>query len=479
MGSAAGRVVSGYDQANGRERVASTSPLKSIMDIRPDEVPQTVLMSLYFFLIIATFWILRPLKYGMFVIHYDETALRIGGVELNAAQAEMLAKVGNMLVAFIAATAFVYLSRTLRRQRLSHVACAFSIACLLLFLPFAADPGPGMVWSFYWFGDLFNTLMLATFFAFLNDSVAPDSAKRLYGVVVLGGVVGGAFGSIVLATWIDALPLRAWIGVAIAAVVAMMIVAGVAGRRFEAAGPAATPPPDSPVPVKGSAATSGARLVFGSRYFLGIVAIVGLYEMVSTVMGFQYTSTLSFYLSGDEIASWAATMSAITNTIAFVVQVFFTSFILTRLGVGAALLFLPVAAFLGSVGFLAAPLLLLGSALNTESGFQYSINQSAREVLYTPTTTVEKYQAKAFIDMVVVRTAKAVAVAVSLAITLTFTGFENVRWLSLLTLAILAVWIRVAYFVGKDFERRTARLTVPAAAASQLGKEAATDTGYA
>ena len=38
------------------------NPLKQIMDIRREEAPMTLLMFLYFFLVIATFWILKPIK---------------------------------------------------------------------------------------------------------------------------------------------------------------------------------------------------------------------------------------------------------------------------------------------------------------------------------------------------------------------------------------------------------------------------------
>jgi len=42
----------------------------------------------------------------------------------------------------------------------------------------------------------------------------------------------------------------------------------------------------------------------------------------------------------------------------------------------------------------------VGSFLDTaDNGFSYSINQSAKEVLYVPTSSDEKYKAEAFIDM--------------------------------------------------------------------------------
>ncbi len=137
-------------------------------------------------------------------------------------------------------------------------------------------------------------------------------------------------------------------------------------------------------------------------------------------------------------------------------QFFFASFILTRFGQTVALLVMPLAAQGGSVGFMIIPGLLVGSSLNTlDNGFNYSINQSAKELLYTATSRVEKYSAKAFIDMFVQRFAKALAVGLSLAITAFFAGFESVRWLSLLTAAILLAWIFIARFAGRTFDELT------------------------
>ena len=197
--------------------------------------------------------------------------------------------------------------------------------------------------------------------------------------------------------------------------------------------------------------------MFRSRYLLSIVAIVGLYEMVSTIMAFQFESTVAHYLQGDAIGVHYATVYTVTNWIAFFVQIFLTSFVMTRFGVGTALLFLPAAALTGSIGFMMAPILLLGSSLNAaDNGFSYSINQSAKEVLYTTTTREERYKAKAFIDMFVQRFAKAIAVVLNLAISTIFVGFESVRWLSLATALILIAWIQIARFAGREFHRRSA-----------------------
>jgi AAA family ATP:ADP antiporter len=432
--------------------MSTGSPIQQIMAVRREEWGQVLPMSAYFFLVIATFWILRPLKSGLFVEFYDQTPFEFLGWSFNAAQAQNLAKVGNMVVALAAAAAFARLARRFQRERLTWVFCAFSIACLGLFAWVLQFPGAATVWSFYWFGDLYNTLMVATFFAFLNDSVRPESAKRLYGLIVLGGVTGGAFGSLVLSRWITALPISGWMWVAAGATLGVAMVAGLAGRQVPGA---ALSEEGASSPPRASIVAAG-RMVLGSKYLLAIVAIVGLYEMASTIMDFQFTSTISYYLDGEAISIQFSRVFAVTNGVAFLVQLFLTSFVMTRFGVGTALLVLPVAALLGSVAFMAAPILLFGGLLNTaDSGFNYSINQSARETLYTPATRAEKYQAKAFIDMFVIRFAKAVAVGLSLVITMLFTGFASIRWLSLVTLGILVAWILVARFAGRAFRERS------------------------
>jgi len=216
---------------------------------------------------------------------------------------------------------------------------------------------------------------------------------------------------------------------------------------------------DSPVKQPGNPALEGARLVFASRYLLSIVAIVGIYEIVSTIVDFQFTTTIAHYLDGPAIGEQFTLMFTITNWVSLGVQLFLTSWIMTRFGLKTALMVLPFMVMLGSLTFLALPVLAIGSLLNTvDNGFSYSINQSAKEALYVPTSSEEKYKAKAFIDMFVQRFAKAIAVFVSLGISMTFTTFDSIRYLSFLVLALLVVWYFAARYAGNHFARREALL---------------------
>jgi AAA family ATP:ADP antiporter len=438
-----------------------SSPLSAFLTVRRSELPLTLLMFTYFFLVITSFWILKPIKKALFIQYYDQQGFWLFAWHMSAAQAELLAKVLNMVVAFVAVAVFTWLVRKFRRQHLTFIFTGFFLVSYLIYSLIVADPGPLTVWSFYLFGDLFSTLMVATFFAFLNDSVTPEAAKRLYGPVGLGGVVGGVVGTTIVRGLIDQVSLVGWLWICMVLSLLILVVAYAAGRLVDR-DPSLAPPLD-PLPTvsqevahakRGNPALEGAQLVLHSPYLLSIVGIVGLYEIVSTIMDFQFTSTIAHYLDGRDIGRQFSTVFAITNVVSMCVQLFLTSWIMTRFGILVALLVLPLATLAGSGAFMAVPALWVGSLLNTvDNGFSYSINQSAKEALYVPTTQDEKYKAKAFIDMFVQRFAKSVAVVVSLGITVFFTSFASLRWLSLFTIVIIAIWIVAASYAGKHFQR--------------------------
>jgi len=427
------------------------SPWKIVGDVGRGELPFALLMFAEFFLVVTTFWILKPLKKARFVQFYDQAGLTLGSWQLSAAEAELLAKMANMVVAAAAVVLFTWLARRLRRERLTCALCALFGAGFAAYAVTLATPGSATVWSFYLFGDLFSTLMVPAFFAFLNDSVDADGAKRLYGIVGLGGVTGGVFGSSTLSALVDRIAPAEWMWICLGLAGAIALVAVAAGRvRPATQEPSAE---EEPAAADGTnPALAGARLVFRSRYLLAIAVMVGLYEIVSTTMDFQFTSTVAHFLDGDAIAAHLARVFAFTNVLSMAVQLFCTSLVMRTFGVGVALLVLPVAAGTGSLAFLGFPSLWTGSALNTaDNAFSYSINQSAKEALYVPTTAAEKYQAKAFIDMFVQRFAKTLAVVISLGFGAWMSSFGAVRWLSLVTAGAIVVWVATARYAGRRF----------------------------
>ena len=137
--------------------------LKAVFDIRRSELPTALLMFSYFFLVITSFWILKPIKKSIFIQFYEKAGFDIFAWHLSGPQAELLAKVLNMVVALAAVAVFTWLARRFRRQQLTFIFTGFFLASYVAYAFVIERPQSVTVWTFYLYGDLFSTLMVATF----------------------------------------------------------------------------------------------------------------------------------------------------------------------------------------------------------------------------------------------------------------------------------------------------------------------------
>lgn len=419
-----------------------------------------LLMSLVFFLIITSYWILKPLKKAMFLAYYSSNTFTFMGSEFTAAQAELFAKEANVVLAVFAAIIFTILARRYRRANF-FLALIVTFSGFFLFLSMAPEyKSAFMAWSFYLSGDLFITMVVAGFYAFLNDSEMPDAAKRLYGLIGLGGTLGGVVGSSIVAGHAKGLAPDVGLIYSSVLIFAMIVPVVAAGRIVNKYPPFIHTPPEAEPRLHGRFAKmfNGVDVVMRSRYLMGIAAIVGLYEIVSTLVDYQFTATIVHYVDTDQLGDAFARIFTFTNLVAVVVQLLLTRRILTRAGVGVALSMLPFAILIGSAGYLLFPILLFGAMLNTfDNGLAYSLNQSAKEILYVPVSASEKYRAKAFIDIFVLRAAKGVAVVLGIFISLWFAKFSDIRWLSVWVMLLLALWLLIVFHLSKAYKVREAQ----------------------
>jgi AAA family ATP:ADP antiporter len=93
-----------------------------------------------------------------------------------------------------------------------------------------------------------------------------------------------------------------------------------------------------------------------------------------------------------------------------------------------------------------------------DRGLNYSVQQVTKESLYVPLSDVEKYKAKAFIDMIVDRSAKALS-ALALVAIIAFEGVSVTISLAV-TLGALAIWALCAALLGRAYKRRIAKADV-------------------
>lgn len=484
---------------------------EQFFDIKKGEWPRALALSFFFFLVIAVFWVLKPIKKGALISFYKQDALQVLGLTFGGAEVEQLAKVVNMIVVFGVVVLFTMLIRRFKRQQVVYIFCGL-ISIALIYFGFALTNISAFdAWTFYVFGDVFNSIMVATFWAFANDVNSPGESKRLYGIIGLGGVVGGFFGATFVSALVDVQGARelmsksagqlniaqqlqqgfmeiafpvyekiiqfsTWLNnsfgysnfeeqmlgrqslllICILAMAVIALLAWFVNTRASDSDEEQQEDEQEEGEKSVSAALEGAKLVFNSKYLLAILGIIGFYEIISNIIEFQLSATVeTSALQGTEIDSFFGTYGLLIGVVSISVQLFATPYVMNKKSVGMALLILPVLDFILSLGFIAVPILWVAAALSIgDNSLYYSITQSAKESLYTPTSRDAKYKAKAFIDMFGQRSAKVLAVVLNLVVA-AYVGIENVRWLSLATLVVIAAYFMVVRFAGKEFKNRT------------------------
>jgi ATP:ADP antiporter, AAA family len=143
------------------------------------------------------------------------------------------------------------------------------------------------------------------------------------------------------------------------------------------------------------------------------------------------------------------------NVIAVVLQAFVASRLVKYFGLKGVLFALPVIA-LGAYGFVAigATMAVVRAAKTAENSTDYSVMNTAKQLLWLPTSREEKYKAKQAVDSFFVRLGDLAAAFVVFAgttwVTLDANGFAIVN------LCLIAVWLLLAVALVRRNRRLTA-----------------------
>jgi len=297
---------------------------------------------------------------------------------------------------------------------------------------------------------------VTVFWGFMADVFRNEQGKRLFAFIAVGASIGGITGSALTATIATVVPrfsllLIACVPLEIASWCAMIL-----HRRFGStsnAGAAANEP------LRGTA-LSGIRVIFRSRYLLGIALYLALMTFTSTVLYFQQADLIARAFA-DRAArtSFYARIDFAVNVITIVLQVVVTAQLIRIIGVALSLTLVPAVACLGFLGVGAYPLLgvLVALQIAYRAG-RYGIAKPAREVLFTVVDREERYKSKAFLDAAVYRGGDLVsgwAYAGLSALGLT------VGAISLVAAPLAAIWVVVGWALGTRQEE-LARESAPA-----------------
>ena len=405
----------------------------------PYDRVRVVGLFLFFLLVIAAFWIQKPIRTSRFLA-------ALGPQQLP------WVKLGTALLILPVVLLYSKITARYRRESIVYMCTAVFVACSLLFWSlFTTKAADWTHYVYFFYVDIFNSVMVAVFWSFANDISTPEQARRDYGFIGAGGIIGGAVGSGVTGWTVEHLGMPNLLLICIGLLIAVAATARVVARRSAPQEASATRPEASL-----SDALAGARLTLHSRYLIAIALLVVSYEIVSNIIDYQFnTFVAQRYPDQQVMASFIGRFSTASIAASAVVQLVLTTWILRRWGPRVGLLILPCALALGSGAFLLVPLFsAIAAAFFADATLSYSLNQASKEVLYTPTDEATKYQAKAFIDMFLMRFGKGLS-AIMILVWTAWLLPTGVQQLAIVSLVVIAGWLLVARAAARGFAQQT------------------------
>jgi AAA family ATP:ADP antiporter len=423
--------------------------LTRLIKVEPSETRAAVWSFLYFFALLSSYYILRPVREEM-------------GIQGGIANLPWLFT-ATFCVMLAAVPVFGWLSARLPRRTLLPLVYGFFSANLVIF--FAAfqseDLHTRTAQVFFVWLSVFNLFVVSVFWSFMVDLYSAEQGKRLFGLIAAGGTAGAVSGPALTATLVTMtgpVPLllvsAALLCVAIVCIVRLNVWAATMHRELRASGAARG------APVGGSI-WGGVRSALSSPYLLGICFYLLCYTVLSTLL---YVETLRLvaeaYDTPAERTQLFAGMDLAVNTLTLAIQLFITARVFERFGVTVTLALLPGFAVIGFAVLALAPVL---SVLIVVGGLrragEFALSKPAREILFTALTRADKYKAKNFIDTVVYRGGDAASGWLSNAL-------REQLGLALSSVAAAAVplagaWVAVAVWLGHRHKKMAGRRSFP------------------
>jgi AAA family ATP:ADP antiporter len=412
--------------------------LKLIAAVEPAEVKAVVVSFVYFFFLMASYFILRPLRdtmgtvYG--VAHLQElftgtfiVSFAVAPIYAGCASRIRLATFLPWVYGFIALTmiGFYVLFRTVANDR--WVAAAF------------------FVWT-----STFNLLTISVFWSLMADIFSRTQAKRLFGFIAAGGTVGTICAPTFTVLFVNAVGTNTLLLISAAgfAVTAFLVRVVEAEKRKLAASGEDTQPTSLDHRLGGNP-FEGFTLLFRSPYLLMIALFILLMTTISTVIYFQLQDLITHqFATRAERTRAFATIDLATNSIAVFIQLFGTGRLIKRFGVTAGLLLNPVIMVVAFLAVAFSPVLMVLGTIQVVRRFaEYAIAKPSRDMLFTVVDQQAKYKAKNVIDTVVYRFGDLTSAWLSAAV-LPF----GVAGLAVAGAVISALWFPIAYRLGRRYE---------------------------
>lgn len=410
------------------------------IDLRPGEGTSAALLFLYFFLIITFQYACKSVRQAEYIDRLGAEALPLVYFLVALCSLPVLA-------------IYIRFCDRLPRHHLIAVTSLLVAASVIGFWWLLDRPGNWAPVAFYVWISIVFVLNVSQFWSYANHLFDPRQAKRLFGLVGAGGLLGGVAGGQVAAVATKLVGARFSL---IVAAGILVLTAGLIYWIHARRGTGVAPDAGTAGMAKLAEARGGFKVIRGSRHLRLITLTMLVTVVVAQIVDLQFNSAVEQSTTDvEQRTALFGNFYTIMGLSAFAFQLVFTSRIHRTLGIGVALRTLPATMAVGSAGVLLAaagfPALLLPAAMGlkvAENGIRYSLDQTTRELLFMPIPSEARLKAKAAIDVFVQRFGKGAAALLLVPVALGWMPAIQVGWLSL---ALIAVWLLVARAMSSQY----------------------------
>lgn len=311
-----------------------------LLGLKRDELLRVLPIALLYAVVLASMYVLKPARNALFLE-------RFGAGQLPY----VLVLVA--LVGAAGASAYGRWSDPPRVQRTVLLLFPALGSCLVLFWWLLPLGWGWLVYAFYVWVNLYGLVATSLIWLLANTLFDPREARRVFGLIgaagIAGAIAGGAFTQAAVSAW-------GTHNLLLVSAAAMLCCTGLSllPKPLESADRRRR---ERPSP------TSAIAAVRQSRLLTQLAPMVALAGLVSVLVDIQFNSVVDeSFGSTDEKAAFFGTFFALLNAGAFLFQLLVAPRVLAHLGVGAALVALPLSLAGGSVALLLMP--VLASALS-------------------------------------------------------------------------------------------------------------------
>jgi AAA family ATP:ADP antiporter len=440
--------------------------LRPFADVRACEAVSALLLAATIFTVMTAYYLLKIIR--------EPLILTGGGAEVKS-----YAAAGQALLLIPVLRAHGAIARRVGRLKLIAAVFLFCAANLVIFSFFARTATPIGVAFYLWVGT-FNLILVATFWSFANDIYDPDQGKRLFPIVGLGSSLGALAGAELASFLLRRLnpPDLMLIAAALLAGTLGLFAWNSASDRCWPKDGTKLVPPSAPIGGPG-----GFELLAHDRYllFIGLIAVIanwvtnsGEYVLDRTLVEVVSGQGLSGVAVTRFIGRFKANYFAWVNLLAVLSQLFVVSRVLKYLGVGTALLALPLVSMLGAATMALFPFLgLIRTMKISEKATDYSVQNTAANALFLVVPRAAKYKAKAVVDSFLYRSGDVCAASAI------FVGSHlgvKARGFAALNVGLCGVWLLVVWQVRAMNRARSAEVDAAFAPKPSLPTPTATAT---